>query len=112
QAGPVNPRHDLANEALIWAGVHRIDPEEATTRAFVARYRKAGGSDEPFRATDLAELVSQRLNWLDLNVHRALGERPRDASDRDAGVRVIRRQVEQLPRFVGSLETWITVLGD
>jgi Phosphotransferase enzyme family len=111
-AGPVNPRHDLANEALVWAGVHRIDPDEATARAFVAAYRKAGGVDDAFRATDIAELVSLRLGWLDFNVRRALGERLRDASDRDAGVRVIRTNVEQLSRFVRSLDTWIAVLGE
>jgi len=112
QAGPVNPRHDLANHALVWAGVHRGDPDPAIVRAFVAAYRGEAGSSGPFRHTDLAELVALRLGWLDFNVSRALGERMRGESDRDAGVRVIRRNVDQLPRFARSLDAWLQVLGE
>src|SRR5438309_6625891 len=43
-AGPVNPRHDLANEALVWAGVHRTDPDVATARAFVRRIASQAAS--------------------------------------------------------------------
>ena len=111
QAGPVNPRHDVANHALVWAGVHRGDPDAANARTYVDAYRRAGGDDEPFRATDLAELVSLRLGWFDFNVRRALGERVRDDADRELGANVVRRNVEQLPRFARSLEAWIVVLA-
>jgi aminoglycoside phosphotransferase (APT) family kinase protein len=111
-AAPVNPRQDLANCALVWAAVHAHEPDVDAARTYVDAYRRAGGIDEPFRPTDLAELVALRLSWLNFNLRRALGERIRDESDRDAGVRVIRRQVEQLPRFVRSLEAWVAVLGD
>ena len=112
QAGPVNPRHDLANHALVWAGLHLGDPSPEIARAFVDAYRRAGGIDEPFRHTDLAELVSARLGWFDFNVRRALGERALDDEDRRAGAAVIARNVTQLPRFASSLTAWLAVLGD
>ena len=98
-AGPVNPRHDLANEALVWAGVHLGDPDPTIARAFADAYRSASGMGEEFHATDLAELVALRLGWFEFNVHRALGERIRDDSDRQLGENAIRRNIEQLPRF-------------
>lgn len=112
EAGPVNPRHDLANEALVWAGVHRGDPVPAIARAFVAAYRREGGADGRFRATDLAELVSVRLAWFDFNVRRVLGERARDELDRANGEAVVRRNFSRLPLFARSLERWVDVLGD
>lgn len=111
-AGPVNPRHDLANTALVWAGVHLGDPLRASARAVVDAYRRSGGSTAPFRETDLAELVAVRLGWFEFNIHRALGERVRDASDREVGANVIRRNREQLPRFARSLDAWLAVLAD
>ena len=111
-AGPVNPRHDLANHALVWAGVHLGDPDVAVVRAFVEAYRRAAGPNERFQPTDLAELVSLRLGWFDFNVRRALGERLRDESDRQSGVNVVRRNVTQLPRFARSLDDWLAVLAD
>ena len=110
QAGPVNPRHDVANHALVWAGVHLGDPDATNARAYVDAYRRAGGNDEPFRPTDLAELVSLRLGWFDFNVGRALGGRVRDGADRQFGANVVWRNVEQLPRFVRSLDAWLAVL--
>ncbi len=109
-AGPVNPRHDLANEALVWAGVHRGEPDPAVARAFVDGYRRDGGVSEAFRLTDLAELVAVRLFWFEFNVHRALGARVRDESDRALGAAVVRRNVTQLPRFARSLGAWLAIL--
>jgi thiamine kinase-like enzyme len=111
-AGPVNPRHDVANEALVWAGVHLSDPDATLARAFVDAYRRAAGTNDRFQWTDLAELVSLRLGWLDFNVRRALGERARDGSDQQQGINVVRRNVEQLPRFARSLDAWLSVLAD
>lgn len=110
-AGPVNPRHDLANEALVWAGVHRGDPDPTIARAFIDAYRRDGGVNEVFRPTDLAELVAVRLGWFEFNLHRALGERVRGESDRGFGVSGVRRNVTQLPRFARSLDAWLGVLG-
>jgi Phosphotransferase enzyme family len=110
-AGPVNPRQDLANEALVWAGVHRGEPDAAVARAFVEAYRRAGGVRERFRRTDLAELLAARLGWFDFNLRRALGERIRDESDREYGWAVIRRNVTELPRFVSSLDRWVAALA-
>ncbi len=109
-AGPVNPRHDLANQALVWAGVHLGDPDAAVARAFVEAYRCNGGVDETFRPTDLAELFGERLGWFRFNVRRALGELLRDETDRAMGENAIRRNVKQLPRFVGSRDAWLAVL--
>ncbi len=111
-AGPVNPRQDLANEALVWAGVHRGDPDPTAARAFIDGYRRNGGLGEPFRPTDLAELVSVRLGWFDFNMRRALGERVRDEADREVGENVVQRNLTQLPRFARSLDAWLAVLGD
>jgi hypothetical protein len=67
---------------------------------------------EEFHPTDLAELVALRLGWFEFNVHRALGERIRDDSDRQLGENAIRRNIEQLPRFGRSLDAWLAVLTD
>jgi thiamine kinase-like enzyme len=109
-AGPVHPRQDLANEALVWAGVHRGDPDAGVAHAFVDAYRRAANTNDRFQATDLAELVSVRLGWFEFNVRRALGERVRDESDRQVGLNVVRRNAEQLPRFARSLDAWLAVL--
>jgi thiamine kinase-like enzyme len=111
-AGPVNPRHDLANHALVWAGVHLGEPDRKTVHAYVTAYRRAGGEGEAFRSSDLAELVSARLRWFDFNVRRILGEHTRDDADREAGSRVIQRNFTQLPRFVASLDRWVRLLGE
>jgi hypothetical protein len=111
-AGPVNHRHDVANEALVWAGVHLGDPDVNLARAFVNAYRRAAGTNETFQAYDLAELVSVRLGWFAFNVRRSLGERVRDDADRQLGVNVLRRNVEQLPRFARSLDDWFAILAD
>ncbi len=111
-AGPVNPRHDVANYALIWAGVRLGDPDRALAHAFIGAYRRAGGIDVRFRPGDVAELVSRQLTWMNFNVRRALGERLRDDSDREAGMDVIRRNAAELPRFVRSLDTWLAALAD
>ncbi len=110
-AAPVNPRQDLANCALVWAAVHAQEPDMDAARTYVRAYRRAGGFDEPFRQTDLAELVALRLSWLNFNLRRARGERIRDGSDREAGIRVLQRNITELPRFLRSLEKWIAVLG-
>lgn len=111
QAGPVNPRHDLANAALVWAGVHAQEPDAQAARAFVDAYRAVAGADVRFQPGDLAELVALRLAWLEFNAHRALGERVLDGADRAFGMNVIRRNVVQLPRFARSLDAWLAVLS-
>jgi len=111
-AGPVNPRQDLANQALTCAGVHVGDPDRAVARAFVESYRRGGGVAAPFARTDLAELVSARLTWFDFNVRRALGERVLDDRQRAYGRAAVRRNTEQIPRFVRSLDAWLAAVAD
>lgn len=108
--GPVNPRHDVANCALVWAGVRLGDPDAALARTFVGAYRRAGGGDMRFRREDLAELVSRQLVWFNFNVRRALDERARDDADRAAGVAALYANARQLPRFLRSLDAWLSVL--
>jgi thiamine kinase-like enzyme len=112
QAGPVNPRHDVANHALGWAGVLLGDPDREIARRFIEAYRCAGGDASPFRGSDLAEFISGRLGWLDLSVRRALGGRLRDASDQQYGAQVIHRYEEHLPRCARSLDAWLAALAD
>lgn len=112
QAGPVNPRQDVANHALVWAGVHRGDPDPALAHAFVGAYREASGTSDRFCRTDLAELVALRLAWLDFNMARALGERVIQPSDPQAGMNVIERNLVQVPRFARSLDQWLAILMD
>ncbi len=111
-AGPVNPRHDLANQALVWAGLHLGDPDPLVARAVVEAYRRNDGLAETFRHTDLAETFRQRLAWVRFNVRRALGELRRDETDRRAGENVIRRNVSELPRFARSIDQWLDELGE
>ena len=111
QAGPVNSRQDLADHALVWAGIHRDEPDPHAVRTFVAAYRAAGGTSEPFRPTDLGELVAKRLGWIEFNVHRALGEQTRTDLDRLGGMQVIRRNTEQLPRILRRIDPWLALLN-
>ena len=110
QAGPVNPRQDVANHALGWAGILLGDPDREIARSFVEAYRRAGGDPSPFRRTDLAEFISGRLGWLDLSLRRALGDRIRHASDRQYGAQVIHNYEDHLPRCARSLDAWLAVL--
>lgn len=109
-AGPVNPRHDVANCALAWAGVRLGDPSRPLVQAFIGAYRGAGGRHMSFQPGDLAGLVSRQLVWFNFNVRRALGERARDDADRAAGAEAIHANARQLPRFLRSLDAWLSVL--
>jgi Ser/Thr protein kinase RdoA (MazF antagonist) len=109
-AGPVNPRHDVANNALVWAGLHLGEPDVDAVRAYADAYTGEAPPTWKLQPHDLAELVSLRLGWFEFNVHRALGERIRDDADRAVGLNVIRRNVEQLPRFLRSLNAWLAIV--
>src|SRR5581483_11273489 len=108
-AGPVNPRHDLANMALTWAGVHLGDPDARAARAFLEGYRDAGGDIGRFERTDLAEMVSVQPWWLERNIRRGLGgpgfDEAQVAAARDGVTQILRR--DKLRRYLRSIDRWV-----
>lgn len=112
-AGPVNPRHDLANMALTWAGVHLGEPDARAVRAFLDGYRDAGGNIDRFERTDLAEMVSVQQWWLERNIRRALGGPKFDAAQvsaaREGVPQILRR--DKLRRYLRHIDRWIAMLN-
>ena len=111
-AGPVHPRHDVANTALAWAGVHLGEPDWKALRAWIRGYREEGGQLDGFQPGDLAELVMVAIWWFEYNVRRALGERSRDDADRTMGEDIARRDFKNLPRILRSVERWDRILSE
>lgn len=111
-AGPIHPRHDVANTALAWAGVQLGEPDWKVVQAWIGAYREAGGELDRILPGDLAEFVVVAIWWFEYNVRRALGERARDDTDRAMSADVARREFKSLPRVLRSLERWERVLGE
>ena len=111
-AGPVHPRHDLANTALTWAGAHLGEPDPALLRAFFDGYRAAGGAPHVFAASDLAEMLATNLRWVDFIARRALavpdarGRAPAHAAVAGA----LRRG--KLRRFLASAGRWARLVEE
>jgi hypothetical protein len=111
-AGPILPRHDVANTALAWAGIHLGEPDWKVVRTWVRAYRAAGGQLERFVAGDLAEFVTVAIWWFEHNVRRSLGETGGDESDEQRAIAFARREFKSLPRILRSLERWERALAD
>ncbi|MFP5321505.1 MAG: phosphotransferase family protein [Acidimicrobiia bacterium] len=77
-AGPEHPRVELVDVAVSMARWER--PEVA--RAVLDGYRGAGGDVGPITAADLAPTLRSALDWVVLNVERALGRRGTEADRR------------------------------
>ena len=109
-AGPVHPRHEVANLALTWAGVHLGEPDWKVVRAWIAAYREAGGELQRIETGDLAEFVIVTLGWFEYNARRAIGAS--DDAERKAASDLVRRGFKDLPRVLRSIERWERALGE
>ncbi len=110
-AGPVSARHEIAKEALDWAGVHRGEPDPSVASGMIDGYRAAGGDFGSARRNDFGEFIGVILIWLEFNVRRALGERLQDVSDAELATREALQILENLPRFATSLDKWVALLS-
>lgn len=106
----MHPRHEVANLALTWAGVHLGEPDWNVARAWIAAYREAGGALERIVPGDLAEFVIVTVGWFEYNVRRAIGAG--DDAERKAASDLVRRGFKDLPRVLRSIERWERVLGE
>lgn len=113
-AGPVRPRHEVANLALTWAGVHLGEPDWKVVRAWIGAYREAGGELERILPGDLAEFVAVSVGWFENNVRRAMGADDGDGGGEQAALAagVVRRGFKELPRVLRSIERWERVLEE
>lgn len=108
-AGPIKPRHEVAKEALGWAGVDLGAPDARAARGVVEGYRRAGGVLDVQR-TDFGEFIAIALDWFDMNLRRTLGEWLRDEGDRALGEDIVRASLRNLPRFARSIDFWVQLL--
>ena len=78
-AAPLVPRRELADVALSLGAWEQLD----IARQVIAAYRHAGGGHYAIEPADLGPAMMSGLDWLAINVERAIGLRP--ASDSEAG---------------------------
>jgi Ser/Thr protein kinase RdoA (MazF antagonist) len=109
--GPIAPREDVAKEAIGWGAGYVRDPDPALARAFVEGYRAAGGAFEDPRRDDFADWMRTSLTWLAFNLRRVRGDGARGKPERELAARLARQSLQQLPRFLASLDTWPAVLA-
>ena len=95
-AAPLVPRRELADVALSMATWERFD----IARQVVSSYRAAGGEAYELRPEDLGQSMMTGLDWIVLNIERAL--RLRDVTDDVAalGRQVVPGLLKRLPTQV------------
>jgi hypothetical protein len=106
-AGPVDPREELVDVALSMARWE----QPAIARTVLDAYRDAGG--EVFRPepVDVAPMLFSSVNWLVLNVERALGLRGIGPGEQELGAALAPELLARLPERVAMTEhidVWLT----
>jgi hypothetical protein len=71
-AAPLVPRRELVDVAMSLAAWERFDIARHVVRA----YRAAGGDDSDPESADLGQPLAVGLDWVALNIERAVGLRP------------------------------------
>jgi Ser/Thr protein kinase RdoA (MazF antagonist) len=110
-AGPTVPREDVAMHAIMWGGGYTRDPDEASSQAFLAGYREAGGRFDSPRREDFAEFARVMLRSFAFNLGRTLGDRLADESHLAIARRQVAHLIGALPRFARSLDAWTRMLA-
>jgi len=92
-AGPLVPRREVADAAMSMARWERFDIASEVVRS----YRSAGGELEELTTADLGQPMMTGIDWIVLNVERAL--RIRSVSDAEAalGSRLVPDLLRRLP---------------
>lgn len=99
-AAPLVPRREVADVAMSMAGWERFDIAKEVIRT----YRAAGGELEQLTAADLGQPMMIGVDWIVLNVERAL--RLRSVSDEEAalGSRLVPDLLMRLPHHLDIAE--------
>lgn len=93
-AAPLIPRREVADVAMSMAAWKRFD----IAQTVVHSYRSAGGQLEHLSAADLGQPMMIGIDWIVLNVERALQLRPVNDEDAALGSRLVPGLLTQLPR--------------
>lgn len=120
--GPVLVDWDAAGPALPWWEVvhvafdfampeHTREPDRAVVHRIVTAYTNAGGTPGPAHADALAGLVHATVGWFAFNLWRCLGHRPVTPQQQRHATQVVIDGLMWLPRLVGSLDRWKTLLA-
>ena len=106
-AGPLSPRRELADTAMSMAAWE----QSGVARRVVASYRAAGGNDFDLSPQDLGPSLMTGLDWVVLNIERAL--RLRNVTEHDArlGERLVPGLLENLSDHVELAQQLDRVLG-
>lgn len=95
-AAPLVPRRELADVALSFAGWERLE----IASQVIAAYRRAGGDDTRITSPDLGQPLMIGIDWLVLNLERALRLRPVSRREAHLGLVLVPRLLAQLPDHV------------
>ena len=95
---PVIPRRELADVALSMGGWR----DAQIARQVVRAYRRAGGGDAPFEPADLGPALAAGLDWIALNVERAIGLRPATNAEAALAGRLVPGLVLAIPGEVAT----------
>lgn len=99
-ASPLVPRREVADVALSFAGWQQFD----IARAVVEAYRAAGGELDRIIPADLGQPLMIGLDWIVLNIERALRLRPCTDAEAELGQTLV-------PGLLADLERSVTVAG-
>jgi Ser/Thr protein kinase RdoA (MazF antagonist) len=99
-AHPVVPRRELADVAMSMACWRDME----IAREVVRDYRKHGGDDTDFEPADLGHPMTGRLDWIAMNVDRALGQWPASAAEVAQALRILPRLLAAFPADVATAQ--------
>lgn len=93
-AAPLVPRREVADVALSFGVWERFD----IAREVIEAYRKAGGDLERLTPHDIAQPLMIGIDWIVLNIERALRLRPCSDSEANLGDALVPELLERLRR--------------
>jgi Ser/Thr protein kinase RdoA (MazF antagonist) len=110
-AGLINPTLEVVEAALNWSGPRVASPDEATFKALIAGYRRAGGTLQESIHDALAGVLGRWLEWLEFNMRRSLDGSAASIEEEDLAwsevygtLRVLQRLGEEMGQFAAWLE--------
>ena len=95
-AMPMIPRREVADVAMSLAGWVQADIAKTVVRA----YRDAGGGADGLGPEDLGQSLMTGLDWIELNISRAVGARPCTAAEAARSGQLVPGLLASLPAHV------------